>query len=201
MQRFSLAARTEPTRAACVCEPRHTDAITDTEATCAGAEEVDRADSLVPRNDVRVFGREITLGEMKIRAAHAARVYANSHLPGPRHGDRALHELERMVIDRTGHVDDPRGDEISFAAAHRGTIVTVAFRPSRPARQRPRLAARRRDGGGPLDEDLVPPAPRQVRLVGERRRRRPPAHEARARRRPNHGTVPHACAAICLMRS
>ncbi len=64
-----------------VAQPRDADAITDAElAVGVRAQRDDFADDLVPRYDVGPVNGQIPLGDMQIRAAHAACLHGDQEL-------------------------------------------------------------------------------------------------------------------------
>ena len=118
------AGDTEPACATGVGQPGHPDAVTLAPAGGTGPEPVDDADDLVARRHTRVARREIALGQVEVRPAHAADAHAHADLSGSglRHGLVDLHQ--RTAVDRAGPVDHPRLHQV----LHRRQRRT----PSRP---------------------------------------------------------------------
>jgi len=66
------SAHTESAHATGLGEPGHTDSVSWAEADRARSEFVDDADHLVPWDDSIMLGRQITLRQVEIGAAHPA---------------------------------------------------------------------------------------------------------------------------------
>lgn len=88
-------------------QPRHADAITDSEPARLRSERIDLADDLVAWGDRPTLGSEIALSEVQIGPADTADHNADPHLPRSWLRYRTLDELQRVTGDRPRTVDDP----------------------------------------------------------------------------------------------
>jgi hypothetical protein len=77
-------------------QPRGADAVAHVEAGGAFTTLVDDTDNLVTGNDERAFWRQITLGQMEIRATDAAGGDANENLSRTGRWHRTFHAHQRM---------------------------------------------------------------------------------------------------------
>ena len=91
------------------------------------ADGVDRPDDLVPGNGPGSTRAQVSLGKMQVGPAHAARRDPNPDVPGRGLRDRAVDAYERMRVDGTGSVDDPRfhGSNLRTRVLDTGRCNTV----------------------------------------------------------------------------
>src|SRR5690242_328807 len=77
-----LPTPTEGALPAGMPQPRDTDSITDTELVAGvGAQPDDFGDDLVSRGDIRPVHRQVTLGDVQVGPADAARPHGHEKLP------------------------------------------------------------------------------------------------------------------------
>jgi len=99
-----------------MCQPRHTDALTDIEATHIDPGPLDDADDLVARHDRQFRQRQFAIDDMQVGAANRARLDTQDKLGRPRFGIRSLLRAQRLP----GCTKNHRTHEVFYTVRTRG---------------------------------------------------------------------------------
>lgn len=110
-------SHTEPAGPTGLSEPRHADPLSHAEPLRARAESFHQTDCLMSGDHPGVLRPKVSLREVEIGSAHAAGLHTEPNLARTRFGNRPFDESERMVVDRTGPIDDPRAHHLGVRAA------------------------------------------------------------------------------------
>ena len=105
-------ASTPAAPAARATQPRDSDAVPEGEPARVRPGGHDRPDHLVPGDHARSSRRQVTLDQVQIGAADAARTHLDQHLVGCRRGHRTRSQSQWQVWCSGGLVEGPAGHRV-----------------------------------------------------------------------------------------